>query len=885
MRIALPLLVLLGLACTRTNPAYRGPVSAGDAAASDGSGDLPSDGGGDVVTDLGADVLVDAGPDNPLACAVAADCMTRNGRPPCGAWECRAGACVVICPNCTDLDHDGYGVGTGCAGADCDDADFNIRATAPARSCYSGPNGTDKMGVCRAGSQSCNNGVWTTCAGQVLPSAEACNAEDDDCDGMVDDLLPALSCGLGACANNNVPSCTGGVLGVCVPHGPAASNDPCDGIDNDCDGQIDEDCPANRDACIHVSPNGDDGGDGSTGDPFRTLSMAISAAAAAAPTGTVCVASGSDCDARTSYTLPAGFQMANGVSVYGNYQSSTWLQCPINPAAPDPHVTLALSDGPGVRFPVAVTLATALDGFVLRRADVPLGTTIGVTINGGKKVRLSNLVIDDQPLAQLSYGVNLINGGEALITHCNIVGGAGTTGNIGVRSVGSTLTLRENCAAVDATTGRCTAGCTTSPPVGISGRVDNGTVGFSTAVHLEASPGALVETSTVCASQGAVATGVRILGNATGTVVRGDLISASAGETDSIGVWAQDCGDAAPWIVGNQLIAAEGGTRVTGVRAVGSCAPVIDSNPLISANGDGSTTEADGVACQINDNGAPSLCEVIYDEIHGSANPSPARSIGLVCGEKSCSRVADNVLLGNQGQNVIGLLLRNDGVTVERNQITGGCAQTDASGIVADDSFSRVQNNLVSGGTCTSDSSIRSVGVRVYNNLDQNEMDIHSNTIDGGGNSGTSGPGNGCTSVGLEWGVGPETVPTAPKGIVRNNILLSGQCNTHMDFAEVLAGTDPRLFENNDLDPGTGNTILYFNEGTTAIREIAAVNALTDTMVRGNISADPRFASATNLHLMTGSPCVSAGTSAGAPTTDKDGKARDRNKPTIGAYE
>jgi hypothetical protein len=120
---------------------------------------------------------------------------------------------------------------------------------------------------------------------------------------------------------------------------------------------------------------------------------------------------------------------------------------------------------------------------------------------------------------------------------------------------------------------------------------------------------------------------------------------------------------------------------------------------------------------------------------------------------------------------------------------------------------------------------------------------------------------------------------------VRNNILRSGLCNEHADFVEMVTGTDPRLFENNDLDPGTGNAVLYFNEFTTRIRDLAAVNALTDTMVRNNISADPRFVSATNLHLMTGSPCVSAGTSAGAPATDLDGKPRSTTQPTIGAYE
>ncbi|HET6148990.1 MAG TPA: hypothetical protein VFH68_15740 [Polyangia bacterium] len=895
MRIALSLLVL-GLACTRANPLYQGPVTdSGDDVPSDGSiaadarADVAPDGGGrESGGDTARDAITDANPDNPLACVLASDCALRNGgAPPCGAWECRGRTCAVICPDCTDLDHDGFGVGSGCAGADCDDANFAIRATVPARSCYSGANNTMNVGACRAGWQSCAAGVWTACVGQILPTTEACNGEDDNCDGTVDnfpDTLSTVHCGLGACARS-VPACAAGVVGACLPLPPAV-DDECDNVDNDCDGQVDENCPADRDSCVHVAPDGDDLlGEGTVAAPYQTLSVAM-LAAAVPPVRPVCVAAGSDCDARSTYSLPAVFVMANGVSVHGNYESSAWLPCPINPAAPDPHVTLQLGGPLGVQFPATVTLPTALDGFVLQRAAAAPGamaSTAGVTVNGAKKVLLSNLVINDRPQAPRSWGVNLINGGEALITHCNIAGGAGTMENIGVRSVASFPTLRENCAALDATTGRCSSTCTPPPPVGISGRTDNGTVGPSTAVYLEASPGALVETSTLCASVGEAATGVRILGNAAGTVVRGNTISAVAGETASRGVWAEDCVQASPWIVGNQLIEAEGGTRAMGVVAVGDCDPVIDSNRLISANGDGSTMQAHGVACQINGFGEPSLCAVLGNAlIQGSANFNPAVSAGVSCGEGSCARVAGNVVVGNQGQSVIGVWLRNDGVTVERNQITGGCGQDDASGILADDSFSRVQNNLVTGGACPSGVSPSSVGVRVYNNLDQNEIDIHSNTIDGGGNSGRGD----CVSAGIEWDIGPETAPTAPKGIVRNNILRPGLCSDRTDFSERLSSTDPRVFENNDLDPTTGNTVLYLNEALIPLREISAVNALADTTVRNNISADPRFVGfPTNQHLMTGSPCVGAGTSAGAPAADLDGKPRSPLRPTIGAYE
>ena len=53
----------------------------------------------------------------------------------------------------------------------------------------------------------------------------------------------------------------------------------------------------------------------------------------------------------------------------------------------------------------------------------------------------------------------------------------------------------------------------------------------------------------------------------------------------------------------------------------------------------------------------------------------------------------------------------------------------------------------------------------------------------------------------------------------------------------------------------------------------------------GNINADPLFAGApTNLHLLPGSPCLQAGTSSGAPTTDLDGNTRP-TPSSIGAYD
>jgi hypothetical protein len=55
------------------------------------------------------------------------------------------------------------------------------------RSCYTGPTGTQGVGICKAGTQTCRDGFWSACRGQVLPQTEVQNGEDDNCNGKVDE--------------------------------------------------------------------------------------------------------------------------------------------------------------------------------------------------------------------------------------------------------------------------------------------------------------------------------------------------------------------------------------------------------------------------------------------------------------------------------------------------------------------------------------------------------------------------------------------------------------------------------------------------------------------------------------------------------------------------
>ncbi len=106
------------------------------------------------------------------------------------------------------------------------------------RTCYTGPAVTLDVGICRAGEQTCIIGGYGPCEGQVLPRAEACDARDNDCNGLPDDGLGTTTCGgTGECLRT-VDNCVDGQPQDCVPGEPQPES--CDGRDNNCNNATDE---------------------------------------------------------------------------------------------------------------------------------------------------------------------------------------------------------------------------------------------------------------------------------------------------------------------------------------------------------------------------------------------------------------------------------------------------------------------------------------------------------------------------------------------------------------------------------------------------------------------------------------------------------------------
>lgn len=118
--------------------------------------------------------------------------------------------------------------------------------------CYTGPRGTEGVGLCAAGLATCeaDGSGFGPCEGEVLPATDSCaTAEDEDCSGAANEGCP--------CAPGEVVACYGGPVGtegvgLCVGgqqtcEADGASYGPCLGevvpapVD-DCEALGDEDC-------------------------------------------------------------------------------------------------------------------------------------------------------------------------------------------------------------------------------------------------------------------------------------------------------------------------------------------------------------------------------------------------------------------------------------------------------------------------------------------------------------------------------------------------------------------------------------------------------------------------------------------------------------------
>ena len=122
----------------------------------------------------------------------------------------------------------------------------------------------ETTGECQEGVQNCIAGQWSDCTGEVASMAEVCDGLDNDCDGNVDNGL-YQTC-YTACGEGEEICVDGAWLGC---SSPLPTGEICDAIDNDCDGVVDNGsglCGLQAEcvngACINISmPDAGVGGD------------------------------------------------------------------------------------------------------------------------------------------------------------------------------------------------------------------------------------------------------------------------------------------------------------------------------------------------------------------------------------------------------------------------------------------------------------------------------------------------------------------------------------------------------------------------------------------------------------------------------------------------
>ena len=173
---------------------------------------------------------------------------TTTGKGKCAATcttQCRGGMEVAACSGGSrptgDADNTCNGVDDDCDGLV--DEDFR------------GGTVTCGAGACQStGTITCRMGrkINSCQPGNGSGSDTSCNGVDDDCDGQIDEdfVSSSTNCGVGACQSTGSLTCAAGVeTNSCVPGVPAPIDSTCDGVDDDCDGFVDEDYSSSSTTC------------------------------------------------------------------------------------------------------------------------------------------------------------------------------------------------------------------------------------------------------------------------------------------------------------------------------------------------------------------------------------------------------------------------------------------------------------------------------------------------------------------------------------------------------------------------------------------------------------------------------------------------------------
>ncbi len=163
-----------------------------------------------------------------------APCEPADATGECNAGICEIGMCDPGFDDCNGAANDGCEVDGLCA---C--------VPNQAYDCYSGPMGTEDVGVCTGGTQTCNaeGTALGPCIGQVLPGLELCaSGQDENCDGTVDEDPDLDADGWTQCGGDCCDDVGVGCLSPDLVN-PGAFEFGGNMVDDDCDGMTDNVLP------------------------------------------------------------------------------------------------------------------------------------------------------------------------------------------------------------------------------------------------------------------------------------------------------------------------------------------------------------------------------------------------------------------------------------------------------------------------------------------------------------------------------------------------------------------------------------------------------------------------------------------------------------------
>jgi len=124
--------------------------------------------------------------------------------------------------------------------------------------CYTGPEASLGRGACKSGRRTCkDDATLGECQGEVVPAGELCNKVDDDCDGILDNgferdgALCEFASAKGVCRTQGKWHCSAdGSKSECDAPIVTPKTEQCNTLDDDCDGQVDEESvPAAEQTC------------------------------------------------------------------------------------------------------------------------------------------------------------------------------------------------------------------------------------------------------------------------------------------------------------------------------------------------------------------------------------------------------------------------------------------------------------------------------------------------------------------------------------------------------------------------------------------------------------------------------------------------------------